>query len=83
MSRSAAGPSNGRLVDRVLERVAEQRGVDPVELPPLYESIDPDALETLFAPAGTRSRNAGRVTFEYAGCRVTVGTDGTVLVERY
>lgn len=32
----------------VIEAVAEAEGVDPIDLRPLYDSIDPDALDSLF-----------------------------------
>lgn len=60
----------------VIEAVAAREGVSPTELPaPLYESIDPDALDSLFH-VGT-----GRVTFEYLAYEVTVTSDGDVALE--
>jgi hypothetical protein len=47
---------------------------------PLYYSIDPDALDRLFEPHGQRLRNSCRVSFEFAGYRVTVCGDGEVRV---
>lgn len=49
----------------------------PMELPPLADCIDPDALDRLFAHGDVTHR---RVTFVYAGYRVTV-TEDTVRVE--
>ncbi len=43
-------------------------GIDPVDCPPLFEAINPDALDTLFE--GKKSR--GSLVFEYAGYIVTV-----------
>ncbi|RQG92387.1 HalOD1 output domain-containing protein [Natrarchaeobius chitinivorans] len=55
---------------------------DPVavarEFGPLYESIDPSALDALFDSSGTLERSAGTVSFAYAGYRVTVDTTGRV-----
>ena len=51
---------------------ATEKSVD--ELPPLYEAIDPDALEALFVTHDT----AGRVKFQYAGTIVTVYADRTI-----
>ncbi|RBI60511.1 hypothetical protein DMJ13_18385 [halophilic archaeon] len=49
------------------------------DLPPLYQSIDPDALEALFAPKDDGSkRSEGHVTFTHAGHHITVSSDGTV-----
>jgi hypothetical protein len=37
--------------DAVLDALATATGVDPLDLPPLYERIDPDALDRLFRRA--------------------------------
>ncbi|WP_252699659.1 HalOD1 output domain-containing protein [Natronosalvus vescus] len=66
----------------VVEAVAEAEGVDPLELsPPLYDVIDPDALDQVFAPTSMESRMEGEVTFSYNGYEVTVCGDGYVTVE--
>lgn len=60
----------------VVEAIAEYEGVDPLELSrPLYEVIDPDALDNLFPPG---SNSAGQIEFSYNGCAVTVTSDGDV-----
>ncbi len=43
---------------------------DSEPLPPLFETIDPDALDSLADPAGERENCL--VTFTYAGCTVSV-----------
>lgn len=55
----------------VVRTVAAETGRDVTAMPPLYESVDPDALEALVAAAGDRSR-AVTVTFRYAGCLVSI-----------
>lgn len=66
----------------VVEAVAEAEGVPPVELKsPLYDVIDPDALDQVFAERLTDGRMSGRVTFSYNGYEVTVCGDGYVSVE--
>lgn len=58
----------------VVEAVAAREGAEPAEVPePLYESIDPDALDALVASA-----ESGEVSFTYLGHRVTVDADGRV-----
>ncbi|MFB1062412.1 HalOD1 output domain-containing protein [Natrinema sp. H-ect4] len=52
----------------VIEAVAEATDSDPLDLPPLYEAVDPDALNTLF----DSSETSGQVSFPYAGFEVTV-----------
>ena len=69
---------------RVIESVAEFKEVDPTVLPPLCGVVDPDALESLFAP--TRAglpRARGTVEFRYAGVWVEVTPDGDVRVSQF
>lgn len=54
----------------VIECIAEVDGGDPETLPPLYESIDPEALNSLF-----RNRSTGEVTFTYLDYEITVTSD--------
>lgn len=82
MPKPTATSSSPEFPDAVVRAVANYRDVDSAALPPLYESVDPDALEALFAPLPDGSaRGPGRVTFEYADCRVTVASDGTLHLE--
>lgn len=63
----------------VIESVADTTNVSPVELStPLYDVIDPDALERVFA----RESANGKVVFHYHGCEVTVFSDGNVSVKQ-
>lgn len=60
----------------VVETIAEVEGVSPTELtPPLYEVVDPEALDDLFAAS-----SPGRVEFSYKSYEVTVDGDGVVEV---
>lgn len=47
--------------------IAERTGTEPTELPPLYEVIDPEALDAL-----ARDENPCQMAFEYADYAVTV-----------
>lgn len=63
---------------RVAEAVAAAKGVDTLDLDPMYGVVDPDALD-----AAVRSMDAdGRVSFEYEGFVVIVSGDGGIDVER-
>ncbi len=66
----------------VIESVSQVAGKAPELLgDPLYNYVDPDALDQLFEPLrGTRQRERGRVAFEFAGYRVTVRGDGGILI---
>ena len=64
--------------NKIVKKVAEVEDVDPLELtPPLYEVINPDALESLFA----NNRVLGKVVFNYKGHEVSVFPDGYVSVK--
>lgn len=67
------------VTETVLRTVAEREGCSQLELPLLYESIDPDALNALFAGSGAPAV-AGSVVveFEYADYVVRVAEPGTV-----
>lgn len=60
--------------------IAGTTGHDPASIePPLYDIIDPDALDSLFNTQGqTESRTDGPVTFTTAGCRITAPSTGVV-----
>lgn len=63
----------------VIRVLSEKTGIDPVELSPLYESVDPDALDALFTP-DSREPVLGTATFEHADHEVTISYDGEVVI---
>lgn len=84
MSRAHPTPSPSRHEespsDAVVTAIAAEEGVRPdVVEPVLYDVLDPDALDALFAPRhdGAR-RGSGEATFVLADYEVTVGADGSV-----
>lgn len=64
----------------VVEVVASASNRDPMSIEPLYDAIDPDALDTIVADAETRADGDVTVEFTFDGYEVTVSTDGSVLV---
>lgn len=62
----------------IVERIAARENVDPLELPPLHDAVDTDALTALFA---TPERRADTVTFSYHGYEVTVEGPEKIQVE--
>lgn len=77
--------ADGQLADeqlstKIVERVAAFKGTESVELDPLYEAVNPDALNHLFTNSNGADRS-GRITFMYCGCEVIVEGDGQVLVQ--
>ncbi|ADB62252.1 hypothetical protein Htur_3389 [Haloterrigena turkmenica DSM 5511] len=64
----AAGDDDPSMA--VIELVADASGIDPLELDPLYNVIDPEVIDSLSSSTGFSS-----LEFEYAGHTVVV--DGT------
>ena len=60
----------------VVDAVAACENVDPVDLPPLYEAVDTDALNAVF-----RSLTDGEISFSYAGYDVTLHSDMRVVTQ--
>jgi hypothetical protein len=61
----------------VVTAVAEVAGRDPLELPPLRNAINPDALNDLM---GAEDNRLTSVSFEYFGYDISVTGDGDVRV---
>lgn len=55
--------------------VATYTDTAPTDLPPLQNTLDTEALDALFA-----GDHAGKLTFTYAGCDVTIYDGTTVAV---
>lgn len=64
----------------VVTAVADAKDVDPVDLRPLHDVIDPDALEALFDETDGSRLRTGHVAFDYEGFLVQVEDDGAVTV---
>lgn len=79
---SRSGSAADAISHRVIEAVAEARGVDPLDLPPLHEFVDPDALGRIFATTNTSPRSTGKVQFTMEGYVIVVQSDGSVDVSR-
>lgn len=75
------------LSEGVLKAVAQTTGNEPVGwhglegLKPLYEVIDPDALNGLFPESGNDSVREGTVSFIYHGYHIAVTNAGGVYLE--
>ena len=63
-----------RMVSAVVSGVAACTGRGVTDLPPLYNVVDSEALEQVFAsPLGSRRRsNDERIAFTYAGCEIVI-----------
>lgn len=60
---------------RVVDKVAIRAGVDPEELPPLYDAIDPDAIAIVF------QNDSAQLVFEYAGYTIRITDENRIQVE--
>lgn len=76
---ASVDPSSEPVSSTVVTGVAAVKNVDPIDLPPLYYAIDPDALDGLFQPHCSASETV-RVQFTFAGCDVVVDGDSRVTV---
>jgi hypothetical protein len=63
---------------RVVEAVADARDIDVLELTPLYDVVDPDALNQLFDYDTASNPVPASVHFSMEGCDVVVHRDGSV-----
>ena len=66
------------LTTDVVYTVADVSDTDPVDLPPLYDVIDTDALNDLVA--GSYDSALRTISFQYCGYTVTVTGDGDISV---
>jgi hypothetical protein len=75
--RSTATTGDSELpASAVPDAVAEREGVDPTDLPPLYDAVGPDVLEVSYGADADGDR---RVTFEWCGYRATVSSNGSIV----
>lgn len=63
--------------------IAEAEGTQPGNILPLFETVDPDALDSIFDNSlGDVTRTEGVVRFTHEGYEVAVRADGSVSVTR-
>lgn len=65
----------------VIEAVAAATNHDPTDMPPLYDHIDPDALDLLMTPRADDRANAITVSFIYEDVAVRIDRRGWVEVQ--
>jgi len=70
-----------KLSTTVIHALADVMGSDVSETGfTLYDSVDPDALDRIFAPGDDRDREGGHVAFTVQHYRVTVYGDGRIVI---
>ena len=79
MSQIQTVEADTRSVSRaVIDAVAAVEDTPPTELtPPLYDVVDPEALDNVFAGKAT----LGKVVFNYNSYEISVDADGYVAVK--
>jgi len=76
-----AEPQTEPISQLVIEAVADAEGLDPLDLRvPLYDVVDPDALDSLFG-SGDDGAVEGHIEFTYYGYEVTVTSSGIVSLD--
>lgn len=71
--------SDDRITETIVRAIAIVTNTPPTDFEPLYESIDPDALNQLFTrPNGDSPQNTSQVSFSYNDCTVQVDATGTI-----
>lgn len=65
------------LID-ALEEVLGQKAL--LELPPLYDHVDPDALDRLFSQVKSSDRTRGVLYFDFAEYEVAIHATGDVVI---
>ncbi|WP_410767275.1 HalOD1 output domain-containing protein [Haloferax sp. DFSO60] len=66
----------------VIETVAVAANCEPTALEPLYNTVDPDALDALLGSSDFHSTDGlTTVSFEFAGHSVTVQANGVVIAQ--
>lgn len=66
----------------IVDTVATLTDTDPIELDPIGNVVDTDALSTLFGSPNELRRHDASLTFRYEGCTVSVDSDGNVTATR-
>jgi hypothetical protein len=68
------------VVETVVLAIADAAGVDPTALPPLYDYVDPDALNAMFDRRDGSTDDAALLSFQVETWNVFVSADGRVRV---
>lgn len=64
----------------VASAVRDATDAEQPTTPPLYDAVDPDALDSLFCRAYATPPTHLRVSFRYLNCAITVRSSGEVTV---
>lgn len=62
--------------EAIVKAIAQAKGVDPLELPALYEVVDPEVLDAVFKGGGFSF-----VQFTFCGYEVIVASGGQIILQ--
>lgn len=65
------------FICEVVTLISDATGADPLELPPVFEAVDPEAAQQVLESGGA---GPTKVSFRYAGCEVIVTSDSELFV---
>lgn len=72
--------SDRSAAEAIILALADAVGVDPTELPPLFEYVDPDALNALLGPSDSATDRTALLSFRVDTWTVFVRSDGRICV---
>lgn len=75
------GDNGKSVVQAITGAIMDVEHCDLTDLPPIYESVDSEALTQLMDHRDERSEPTVSVSFRYVGRTVSVRDDGTITVE--
>lgn len=67
-------------IEAIVEAVAELEGVDPQDLPPFHDVVEPMSLSLLLEHSRRQATSELGVCFTYCGWNVFARGDGTVVI---
>ncbi|UPM44889.1 hypothetical protein MW046_16030 (plasmid) [Halocatena salina] len=68
--------------EKIVDAIAEYEDEDTDTLPPLENSINPAALDTVFGSTSDDACKAGCITFSYYGYTVLVQSMGQIIIKK-
>lgn len=75
------GRDGRTATEAVVDKMSEMTQTDPLELPPIFDVLDPDSLNTLFnGSPSSQPQTETFVIFEYIGHQVTVKRNGAIRI---
>lgn len=63
--------------EQVVQTVVNRSNTDVLDLPPLFDTLDPDSLNTL-----VREMDEGKISFDYAGYNISVNSHRVIEVDQ-